>query len=367
MTEVRNQGSGISRNGTRDVLPVSPALLVGGLLPSWLNLITGLRVLISVCCALFFALCSSASGQPKGKIPHIGFVTSFGAPSEYQIKAFREGLKDHGYIEGENILIDYRYPEGTRDRAPEFVAEFIKRKVDLIIATDPTAIRAAQEATKTIPIVMLTNQDPVATGLVSSLAKPGGNITGVTRLARELSGKRLELLKEVAPQVSRVGVLWVRPTSSGFGTGTQNYERAANTLKIRLESLPVSRPDPDLAGAFQAATKAHVSALVVVTHAVLSPHKRGIAELALRNKLPSMTETQNYAEDGCLMSYSASDAESFKRAAAFVDKILKGTRPADLPVEQPTKFDFVVNLKAAKQLGLTIPPNVLARADKVIK
>jgi len=218
---------------------------------------------------LLFTLCSSASAQSKGKIPHIGFVTSFGAPSEVQIRAFREGLKEHGYVEGENILIDYRYPQGSRDRAPEFVAELIKRKVDLIIATDPTAIRAAKQATKTLPIVMLTNQDPVATGLVASLAEPGGNITGVTRLARELSGKRLELLKEVAPQISRVGVLWVRPTSSGFGTGIQNYERAANTLKIRLESLPVSRPDPDLAGAFQAATKAHVSAVVVVTHAVL--------------------------------------------------------------------------------------------------
>jgi putative ABC transport system substrate-binding protein len=264
-------------------------------------------------------------------------------------------------------LVEYRYPEGSFDRAPEFIAELLNLKVDLIVATDPTAIRAAKQATKTIPIVMLTNQDPVATGLVDSLAHPGGNVTGVTRLARELSGKRLELLKEVAPQVSRVGVLWVRPTVVGFGTGTENYQPAGNALKIQLESLPVDRPTPNLEGAFQAAAKARVNAIIIVSHAVLSPHRRKIAELAKRNKLLSMCETNNYVDEGCLMSYSANDAESFKRVGTYVAKILKGARPADLPVEQPRKFEFVINRIAAKEIGLTIPPTVLARADKVIK
>ena len=316
---------------------------------------------------MLFALCFPTQAQQPTKVPRIGYLTSFGAPSQRQIDAFRQGLKDFGYIEGKNILIEYRHPEGNLGQAPDLVAELVQLKVDVIVATDPTAIRAAKQATKTIPIVMLTNQDPVATGLVDSLARPGGNVTGITRLTRELSGKRLELLKELVPRVLRVGVLWVRPTPLGLGTGFQNYEAAGDAVKIQLQSLQVSRPNPDLEGAFQAAAKGRVSALITVTNAVLSPHSKKIADLAIKNRLPSMCEVMHYVEAGCLMSYSTSDTEAYHRAATYVDKILKGAKPADLPVEQPTKFELVINLKTAKQIGVTIPQSLLYRADKVIK
>ena len=228
------------------------------------------------------------------------------------------------------------------------------------------AIRAAKQATKTIPIVMVTTQDPVATGLVDSLARPGGNITGLTRLTRELSGKRLELLKEVVPRISRVGVLWDADVTAP-GIAFKEYEAAARALKIQLQSLEVRGPNPDLEGAFQAAAKGRASALITIRNPLLNRYRKQIADLAIKNRLPSMYEGSDYVEAGGLMSYSANDAESFRRAAYYVDKILKGAKPADLPVEQPTKFEFVINLKTAKQIGLTIPQSVLFRADKVIK
>ena len=309
-----------------------------------------------------------AQAQQPTKIPRIGYLSSFGdasAPGP-QVEAFRRGLRDLGYIEGKNILIEYRYAEGNLDRAPGLVAELVQLKVDVLIVTFLAAIRAAKQATKTIPIVMETNQDPVATGIVDSLARPGGNITGLTRLGRELSGKRLELLTEVVPGISRVGVLW-DANAPGPIIGFKEYEAAARALKIQVQSLEVRGPKPDLEGAFQIAAKGRTTALIVITNPALSNYTTRIAELAIKNRLAVMYEASRYVEAGGLMFYSANEGENYRRAAVYVDKILKGAKPADLPVEQPTKFEFVINLKTAKQIGLTIPPDVLARATKIIR
>ena len=244
------------------------------------------------------------------------------------------------------------------DRLPGFAAELVQLKVDVLVSGTVSGIRAAKQATKTIPIVMMITGDPVALGLIDSLAHPGGNITGLTRLTRDLSGKRLELLNEAIPGVSRIGVL---------GGLTTDYESPARALKVQIVSLEVRGPNPDFEGAFQVATSGRVSALIVDTQGVTISHRKLIADLAIKNRIPSMCERSDYVEAGCLMSYSADEAESFRRAAYYVDKILKGTKPADLPVEQPTKFEFIINLKTAKQIGLTIPPNVLVRANRVIK
>jgi putative tryptophan/tyrosine transport system substrate-binding protein len=310
---------------------------------------------------------SIAEAQQPKKVPRIGFVVTTGDAKNpsYQVEAFRQGLGEWGYVEGKNILIDYRYVEGRTDQIASFVTEFLKLKVDIMVLTNPPAIRAAKQATEAIPIIMVTSDEPVSAGVVNNLARPGGNITGVTRLTRELSGKRLELLKEVVPRLSRVGVLW--GTTSGRRNNFQIYESAARALKIELQSLDVRAPNPDLDGAFQAAAKGRVNALAIVRTALLTPHSKRIADLARNYRLPSMFESDDFVEAGGLMSYATNDAESYKRAAWMVDKILKGTKPADIPVEQATKFEFVINLKTAKQIGLTISPNVLALADKVIR
>ncbi|HYT57805.1 MAG TPA: ABC transporter substrate-binding protein [Verrucomicrobiae bacterium] len=280
-------------------------------------------------------------------------------------EAFRQGLRDLGYIDGKNIRLEYRYAQGMEDRLPGLVAELVKLKVDVIVSPTLAAIRVAKQATKVIPIVMVATVDPVATGIVDSLARPGGNITGITRLTRDLSGKRLELLKEAVPGVSRVGVLMNESTTAG--DSSKDYEAAARLLKIPLQFIEVRGPDPDFDAAFQVAIKGRVSALITVTGAVLISQPKKIADLAIKNRLPSMYELSQYVDAGGLMSYAANDAEGFRRAAVYVDKILKGAKPSDLPVEQPTKFELVINLKTAKLIGFTIPPNVLARANRVIK
>ncbi len=283
------------------------------------------------------------------------------------VEAFRQGLRDLGYIEGKNILVEYRYIEGKLDRSPSLVAELVQLKVEvLVVPLVLLGIRAAKEATKAIPIVMVSSVDPVATGIVDSLARPGGNITGLATLGRDLSGKRLELLKEVVAGISRVGVLW-DADAPGPVIAFKEYEAAARDLKIQLQSLEVRGPNPDLEGAFQAAAKGRASALVTVRNPVLNRYRERIVNLAIKNRLPSMCEGSQDVEAGCLMSYATNDIDVFRRVATYVDKILKGTKPANLPVEQPTKFELVINLKTAKQIGLTIPPNVLVRADKVIK
>jgi ABC-type uncharacterized transport system substrate-binding protein len=318
--------------------------------------------------AMLLALSVPADAQQPSKIPRIGYVRVVGVPSTPgpNVEAFRHGLKDLGYVEGKNIVIEFRYAEGKPDRIPSLVAELVQLKVDVLVSGDAPTIRIAKQATKTIPIVMVINQDPVASGLVDSLARPGGNITGISRLTRELSGKRLELLTEVVPGISRVGILW-GSTSEGSKISFKEYQAAASALKIQLQSLEVQGPEPDLDSAFQSAAKGRASALITVGNTLLNRRRKQIANLAIKHRLPSMYESSQWIESGGLISYSSNDAESYRRAAWMVDKILKGTKAADIPVEQPTKFELVINLKTAKALNLTIPQSVLFRADKVIK
>ena len=311
------------------------------------------------------AMASFADAQPA-KVPRIGFLANTRFTNT--IEPFRRGLEALSYIEGKNIHVEYRYFEAKRDLIPTLVNELVQMNVDVLVVGAPPAIRAAREATKTIPIVMVTNQDPVAAGYVESLARPGGNTTGVTNLTRELSGKRLELLREIVPKISRVGILWnADALEIGFGRGFKEYQAAAQSLKIPMESLPIRAANIDLDGAFRVATIAGVNALITLTHIVLNPYRKQIAGLAVKHRLPLMGERNDYAEEGGLISYSADEHEIYKRAAWYVDKILKGAKPADLPIEQPTKFELVINLKTAQQIGVTIPPNMLARADKVIR
>jgi len=317
--------------------------------------------------AILLGLIPRAEAQQPPKTARIGYISSFGTAPESQIRAFREGLNDLGYFEGKNISIEFRHPKQRSEDVPTLIAGLLQTKVDLLVALDPTAIRAAKQATQRVPIVMLTNQDPVAIGLVDSLARPGGNITGITRINRQLSGKRLELLTEIRPASSRFGLLWVPPSALGTLTAFKSYTAAAAALKLQIVSLQVNRSNPDLDGAFQAAAKERVGGVITVTNAAFRPYQEQIAALAIKNRMPTLCEVSDYVESGCLSSYATDDAESFRRVGTYVDKILKGTKPADLPVEQPTKFEMVINLKTAKQIGLTIPPNVLARADKVIK
>jgi ABC-type uncharacterized transport system substrate-binding protein len=308
-----------------------------------------------------------AEAQPSKAVPRLGYVTGSDRndPSP-NIELFRQGLRDIGYVEGKNILVEYRYAEGKMDRAPTLVGELVQLKVDLLVTSWLPAIHAAKKATTTIPILMVTTVDPVASGIVNSLARPGGNITGLTTLSRDLSGKRLELLKEVVPRISRIGVLWA-PDNPGAAISFKQYEAAAAALKIQLQALEARGPNPDFEGAFQAAAKGGVGALITIRSILLNRHAKPIVDLAMKNRLPSMYEGSEYMEAGGLMTYGPNLVDLWRRAAVYVDKILKRVKPADLPVEQPTKFELVINLKTAKQIGLTIPPNVLARADKVIR
>jgi putative ABC transport system substrate-binding protein len=317
-------------------------------------------------CALLFALCVSVEAQQSKRVPRIGFVNTEGSPQAPgpQFEAFRQGLRDLGYVEGENIIIDLRYPQENTERTASLVDELVQLKVDLLVLGAQPAIRAAKRATKTIPIVIVTTQNPVAAGFVDSLARPGGNITGVTRLTRELAGKRLELLKEVFPGTARVGAL-VNETQTE--NDFKPYEAPARALKIQLQLLKVREPEPDFEAALQAAAKWRATSLVTVSGSLFNRHIKRFATLAIKHRLPSMHERVRYVEEGGFISYSANDAANYRRAATYVDKILKGAKPADLPVEQPTDFDLAINLKTAKQMGVTIPSTILARADKVIR
>jgi putative ABC transport system substrate-binding protein len=322
---------------------------------------------LSLVSALLFAFSFSAEAQQSKKVPRIGYLSPTDPATEStRSVAFRQGLRDLGYVEGKNFVIEYRHLEGEVDRAPGLVAELVQFNIDVLVVQVLPGIRAAKQATKTIPIVMVASVDPVATGIVDSLARPGGNITGLTTLGRDLSGKRLELFKEAVPCLSRVGVLWSADAPAA-AISFKEYEAAARGLKIPVQSLAVHGPSLDFEGAFQAAAKGHVSALITVSAGALNRHSKHITDLAIQNRLPSMCEGSVYVETGCLMFYGANDADQYRRAATYVDKILKGAKPADLPVEQPKKFEFIINLKTAKQIGLTIPPNVLARADRVIR
>ncbi|HEY8186979.1 MAG TPA: ABC transporter substrate-binding protein [Pyrinomonadaceae bacterium] len=324
------------------------------------------RKLLWLLTVFFVASGSLAEAQQPAKIPRIGYVSGTGDASNQgpYVDALRQGLRDLGYIEGKNLVIDYRGAEGKLDRIPSLVNDLVQLNVDVLVVPIPSAIHAAKHATKTIPIVMVTGLDPVADGLVHTFAHPGGNITGLATLSAQLSGKRLELLKEVVPRLSRVGVLRDVDERSGV---FKEYEAAANALKIQIQLLEVRGLNPDLEGAFQTAVKGRAGALITVTNANLFLQQKRIANLAIKNRLPSLYQGSSWVESGGLMSYSTDDLAIYRRAAVYVDKILKGAKPADLPVEQPTKFEFVINLKTAKALNLTIPQSVLFRADKVIK
>jgi putative ABC transport system substrate-binding protein len=318
--------------------------------------------------AMLFAQYVTTGAQPARKISRVGFLAASGDSTDAGplVEAFRQGLRDLGYVEGKNIRIEYRYAEGKLDRMANQLTELVQLNVDVIVVQTLIGIRAAKEATKTIPIVIVTAVDPVANGIIDSLARPGGNITGISTISRELSGKRLELLKEAVPRLSRIAVLW-DAEGPAAAISFKEYQAVAPALKIALHSLEVRGSTPDLEGAFQVAAKARVGALISIRNSTLNRYMRRIATLAATNRLPSMFEGSPYVEAGGLMSYSSNNADQYRRAATYVDKILKGAKPADLPVEQPTKFEFVINLKTAKQIGLTILQSVLYRADKVIK
>jgi len=309
---------------------------------------------------MLFALCAAAQAQQPKKFPRLGFmVPGNQAGFATRLEAFRQGLREFGYIEGQNIIIEYRYAERGLDQLPELAAELVRLKVD-IIATAGVGVQAAKKATHTIPIVFAAATDPVGTGLVNSLARPGGNITGVTNLSEDLDGKRLELLKETVPKLSRLAHLR-HPNSP-----RSEPQSVAQALATKIQTLEIGKPD-EFDGAFQTIFKERAEALITSPSPFFIAFQTRIVAFTSKNRLPSIDQSSSYADAGGLMSYGLVFGFNFRRAAYFVDKILKGAKPADLPVEQPTRFEFVINLKAAKQIGLTIPPNVLARADRVIR
>jgi len=317
--------------------------------------------------ALALALCAPAvaRAQPGGKVYRVG-VLALGSLTArpQQWEALRQGMRDHGYVPGQNVVLEFRSADGKVDRLPGLLAEMIQANMDVIVVSGTEAVLAAQKATKTVPIVMANVGDPVGAGVVASLAHPGGNITGMSLLATELSGKRLELLKEIVPGLARVGVLW-NPNNASVALKFKETSAAARVLGLHLQSLE-ARQASDLDGQFQAAARAHTDALVTADDQFLSSQRTAIAELAVRHRLPLMSEFREFAEAGGLCSYGPSLIDLARRTATYVDRILKGARPGDLPVEQPTKFELLVNLRTARALGLSIPPSVLLRADQVI-
>jgi putative ABC transport system substrate-binding protein len=302
--------------------------------------------------------------QQQKNVWRIGFLSGRKSRPDPTADAVLEGLRAFGYIEGKNILMEYRYVGEMRERTSGFVAELVNLKVDVIVSPNLESILAAKQATKTIPIVFLINQDPVAAGIVDNMAHPGGNITGISRLTRQLTGKRLEVLVEMIPGISRIGLLWdVNDKSQGL----QDYQASARALKLELRPLEVRGPNPDFESAFQSAIRERVSAFIITRDPIFLDYTKQIANLAIKHRLPSIGEGAEFIDAGCLMSYSTNLVENSKRAAYYVDKILKGTKPGDLPIEQPTRFDLIVNKKTAKTLGIKIPNSILVRADKVVE
>jgi putative tryptophan/tyrosine transport system substrate-binding protein len=324
-----------------------------------------------LCCfalaVLFLRVSFSVDAQQQAKVPRIGYLTAASLSAiTHRTEAFRQGLRDLGYIEGKNISIEWRSADGKLDRLPALAAELIQRKVDIIVTAGGAVTRPVKDATSTIPIVMAQDQDPVGNGFVASLARPGGNITGLSQLSPELRGKRLEILKEVVPNLFRVAVLGTS-TSVGHAQLFQEIETAAGAFGVKLQYVDVLSAK-DIEPAFRAASNERANAVLeIVSGSIRSAQRKQIAALAIKSRLPLMLERPNYVEAGGLMSYGVHLPDLDRRSATYVDKILKGAKPADLPVERPTKFDLVINLKTAKQIGLTIPPNVLARADRVIR
>jgi putative ABC transport system substrate-binding protein len=324
------------------------------------------RLIVMLAYVILTALLG-ADAQPMAKVPRIGLLSA-GSPltSRASVEAFQQGLRDLGYVEGQNLAIEYRYAEGKGERLPELAAELVRLPVAVIVAGGSSAIRAAQQATRTIPIVMGGTADAVASGFVASLARPGGNITGLHDLGAEMSGKRLELLKEMVPQSARIAVL-ANPASQHYEPRMHNLTVAARTLGVHLHVVELRHAD-ELDTAFAAMTQGGADALMVLEDSLLLPGLRGrTVDLAAQHRLPAMYDRGQVVAAGGLMAYGPSIPENFRRAAVYVDKILKGAQPADLPVEQPRKFELVINLKTAQALGLTIPPTLLFRVDEVIR
>ena len=326
------------------------------------------KIISTALCAMLVALCFPAGAQQAKKIARIGYLVSSDRTNEFtRSEAIRLARRELGYIEGQSIVIEYRYAEGKRDWAPKLAAELVRLRVDIIVVAGGSAwVRAAKDATKTIPIVMVgTGSDPVEEGLVESLARPGGNVTGVTNLATELGGKLLELLKEAVPKIARVAVLY-NPVTPGIVLDLKEVQIVARALSITSQPWEV-RPAEGFEGVFAAMDKQRPDGLLVLSGPLMGASGKRIAALSIKSRIPSVYSNSSYVDAGGLMSYGADLAYSYQRVANYVDKILKNAKPADLPVEQPTKFELVINLETAKQIGVTIPQNVLARADRVIK
>jgi len=319
-----------------------------------------------VASAALFALCASVQAQQPKKAPRIGYISSAESErTDSNAQAFRERLRELGYVEGQNLTIEYRYFEGKLERLSEIAADLVRLKCDVIVTTGTEAAQVAKKEIKTVAVVMAFSGDAVRLGIVADLARPGGNITGLTSINAELGGKRVELLKEIIPRLSRMAVLWAS------GNVNMKYflsemESASRSLNVGQQSLEVNRSD-DLEGAFQAAMKQRAGALMVSGGAFLAVHQKRIIDLAAKSRIPAMYPNVHYVEAGGLIVYAEERLYMFRRAADYVDRILKGANPATLSVERPKKFELVINLKTAKQIGLTIPPNVLARADRVIR
>jgi putative tryptophan/tyrosine transport system substrate-binding protein len=323
------------------------------------------KISIWLLAILVLTTVSPAKAQQPAKIRPVGLLGGSSASANAgRVQAFRQGLRDLGYVEGKNIAIEQRWAEGKNERLPEFATELVRLQVAIIITSGTAATKTAKHATVEIPIVVASAGDLVREGLVDSLARSGGNVTGLTAISPDLSGKRLEILKESVPKATRFAVIWHRNPNDE--KEVKETESAAQAMRVQLQSLPVQSPD-EFQNAYAVMKKEHAEALLFIGGPLLSVHRKQLFELAATNRLPSICNDPSWAEDGCLMSYGPDRRDMFRQAATYVDKILKGAKPADLPVEQPKKFELVINLKAAKQIGLTIPPNLLARADRVIR
>jgi len=306
----------------------------------------------------------AAQAQQAGKVPRVGvLIAGSRTAMSASVDSFRQGVRDRGYIEGKTITFEERYADGKLERLSDLASELLRLEVDVIVTAGTPGVQAVTKLTKTTPVVFVAVGDPVASGLIASLARPGGNVTGLSQLAPELSGKRLEILKEAFPKILRVAYLW---TPDLPGSGLKGMEAAAPVLRLKLQPLAVRRPE-DFERAFAAALKERAQGFTAATAPIINTHQKQILEFVAKSRLPAIYAQAEWVDAGGLMSYGPNAREQFRRAAVYVDKILKGEKPAELPVEQPMRFEFVVNLTAAKQIGLTVPPNVLVRADRVIR
>jgi putative tryptophan/tyrosine transport system substrate-binding protein len=323
------------------------------------------RAMAWLCLVSLFAAWSPANAQPSKKLTRIGYLAAVSAKADApRLEAFRQGLRELGYVEGQNLLIDFRHEARDFDRLPGLAAELLRLNIDVLVAVTTNAALAARNSTTTVPIVFMGVTDPMAAGLVESLARPGGNATGITNMAAILAGKRLEFLKETIPSVARVAVLWDRQAPGSIPQWNESQVPAA-TLRLQLYSMEVSSVD-QYEAAFAAALKARNTAVWVTLNPLANSNQRLIAELAIKHRLPSICARGDYADNGCLMAYGPGYSTEGRDGARYVDRILKGAKPADLPIEQPTKFELVVNLETARRIGLTVPQSVLNQGDKVI-